>query len=118
MDNVKDMAEQNVGAAEGESTETTKRVKPSLSIDEEFVSFTQDIYNDIVRPFPVQVGKAISKKERQELNLRETTLVYGELEFRPLAICFEKIKKKYGRPSPFLMKDDLIVFQLEDITNF
>jgi hypothetical protein len=94
--------------SDGEKTSTPEEVsqeagaeptkKKPLVIDEEFIEYIGDIYKDIVRPFPVSVGKAISKKERQELNLKETTLVYGELEYRPLAICFEKIKKKYGRP--------------------
>jgi hypothetical protein len=95
-------------ASDGGKTSTPEEVsqeagaeptkKKPLAIDEEFIEYIGDIYKDIVRPFPVSVGKAISKKERQELNLKETTLVYGELEYRPLAICFEKIKKKYGRP--------------------
>lgn len=90
-------AEENADTKSAAEDEEKVKKRP-VEIDEDFLEYIGDIYKDIVRPFPVSVGKAISKKERQELNLKETTLVYGELEFRPLALCFEKIKKKYGRP--------------------
>ena len=58
----------------------------------------KEIYTDVTRPFPTAVGKAISKKEREDLKMKQPTLVYGEIEFEPIAKAFEKIKKVYGRP--------------------
>ncbi len=77
--------------------EEEKKTKPR-PIDEEYLEDMKSIYDDIVKPFPTSVGKAISKKERTDMELKASTLVYGELEFWPLGIYFEKIKKHYGRP--------------------
>ncbi len=58
----------------------------------------KEIYDSIMQSFPTTLGKAVSKKEREELNLRDPNLVYGEITFETLGIIFEKIKKVYGRP--------------------
>jgi hypothetical protein len=76
----------------------------------------KDIFMDITRGFTTEVGKAISKKEREELSLKQTTLTYGEITFDSFgnvfsclyfdlllttqmsAVVFEKIKRKYGKP--------------------
>lgn len=41
----------------------------------------------------------MSKKERDELNLKDSTLVYGEITFDMLGTVLEKIKKVYGKPN-------------------
>lgn len=86
-----------------------------------YITEARDIFQDIAKFYPVEAGKAISKKEREELSMKTTTLVYGEIGFdsfgahilplTPLyvylytylclflaAIVFEKIKRKYGKP--------------------
>ena len=45
----------------------------------------------------LSIGKAVSKKEREELNLKDSTLVYGEITFDMLGTVLEKIKKVYGK---------------------
>ena len=45
------------------------------------VNFSQGIYDDVVGGFPTAVGKAVSKKERDDLKLNAATLVYGEISF-------------------------------------
>lgn len=44
------------------------------------------------------MAKAASKRERDEKDLKQMNLVYGEITFESLAIVIEKIKKRYGRP--------------------
>jgi hypothetical protein len=66
-------------------------------IDMAHVVTSKAIYDHVVASFPVALGKAASKKEREERNLRETTLVYGEISFEAFGIVIEKIKKIYGR---------------------
>ena len=46
-----------------------------------YIAEARDIFQDIAKFYPVETGKAISKKEREELNMKTTTLVYGELSF-------------------------------------
>lgn len=58
----------------------------------------KDIYEEVMRPFPVTLGKAVSKKEREETSQKDSTLVYGEITFDALGTVLEKIKKVYGRP--------------------
>eukprot|EP01041_Mallomonas_annulata_P007443 gene7443-15223_t len=68
-------------------------------IDLNAVKASQAIYDDLVSSFPTSVGKASSKKEREDLKLNSSTLVYGEISFEAFGITFEKIKKIYGRPN-------------------
>ena len=56
------------------------------------------IYLDIAKLFPTDLGKALSKKERDDKELKVKTLVYGEVNFDSLANTFTKIKSKYGKP--------------------
>eukprot|EP01042_Synura_sphagnicola_P009429 gene9429-12100_t len=58
----------------------------------------KEIFDSIMQSFPVTVGKAVSKKEREEMNLKDPNLVYGEITFETLGILIEKIKKIYGKP--------------------
>lgn len=49
--------------------------------------------------FPLALGKAVSKKNRENLQTQLPSLVYGETEFRTLGNVFEKIKTAYGLPN-------------------
>lgn len=37
----------------------------------------QLLFDDLTSAFPIMLGKAVSKKEREELKLRDHTLTYG-----------------------------------------
>ena len=37
----------------------------------------QVVFDELMNPFPTTLGKAISKKEREELHLKDQTLTYG-----------------------------------------
>ena len=56
------------------------------------------IYEDLTASFTTLVGKNASKKEREQLNLTDTALVYGEIDFRSFANALLKIQFKYGLP--------------------
>lgn len=58
----------------------------------------KEVFDSLMQSFPVTVGKAVSKKEREELSLKDPNLVYGEITFETLGVILEKIKKIYGRP--------------------
>ena len=61
----------------------------NLVIDKDSIDPTlREIYEEIVRPFPTAVGKAISKKEREETGRKDTTLVYGEISFDSFGTLF------------------------------
>lgn len=67
-------------------------------LDMAHVVNSKAIYDHVVSAFPLAVGKAASKKEREEQSLKATTLVYGEISFEAFGIVIEKIKKVYGKP--------------------
>ncbi|CAM9354435.1 unnamed protein product, partial [Chrysoparadoxa australica] len=51
------------------------------------------LYDKIFRDHPISVGKAISKKEREDSSKTLiSTLVYGEISFDAFAIAVHKIK--------------------------
>lgn len=58
----------------------------------------KEIFDSIMQSFPTTLGKAVSKKERDELGLKDSNLIYGEVTFESLGIVFEKIRKVFGRP--------------------
>lgn len=58
----------------------------------------KEIFDSIMQSFPATLGKAVSKKEREELQLKDPNLIYGEVAFESLGTVFEKIKKVFGRP--------------------
>lgn len=58
----------------------------------------KEIFDSVMQSFPTALGKAVSKKEREELALKDPNLIYGEITFETLGIVFEKIRKVYGRP--------------------
>ena len=77
----------------------TEEVANSLALlDMAHVVSSKAIYDHVVSAFPLAVGKAASKKEREDLSLKATTLVYGEISFEAFGVIIEKIKKIYGRP--------------------
>lgn len=53
----------------------------------------------ITDEYPLALGKAVSKKNREVLQTQLQSLVYGETEFTTLGNVFEKIKTVYGRPN-------------------
>ena len=48
--------------------------------------------------YPLALGKAVSKKNREGLQLQVQSFVYGETEFHTVGNFLEKIKTVYGRP--------------------
>lgn len=68
------------------------------SIDMIYVTEQEKIYNDIMKAYPLSMGKASSKKEREDLCLQKvSTLIYGEIEFTAFAIVIQKIIHIYGK---------------------
>ena len=65
------------------ATQILNNPPPDIIIDgsSTYIAEAKDIYLDIARLFPTEAGKAISKKEREELNMKQSTLVYGEITF-------------------------------------
>lgn len=57
------------------------------------------IYDSLVQAYPTTLGKAVSKKERDESGMKDSTLVYGEIMFETFGTIIEKIKKIYGKPN-------------------
>jgi hypothetical protein len=64
---------------EGQLTEPSEEQKFDGS--SAYIAEARDIFQDIAKFYPVEAGKAISKKEREELSMKTTTLVYGEIGF-------------------------------------
>ncbi|CAM9859034.1 unnamed protein product, partial [Ectocarpus sp. 12 AP-2014] len=57
------------------------------------------LYDKLFEAHPVAIGKAISKTERDETDQSgNSTLVYGEITFKTLALALHKVKTKYGLP--------------------
>ncbi|CAN0105289.1 unnamed protein product, partial [Discosporangium mesarthrocarpum] len=57
------------------------------------------IYEKAFASHPTAVGKAISKKEREDTGrMGMPALVYGEITFEAFAVVLDKIKSKYGLP--------------------
>mmetsp|Transcript_20217 Transcript_20217/g.57618 ORF Transcript_20217/g.57618 Transcript_20217/m.57618 type:complete len:286 (+) Transcript_20217:489-1346(+) len=61
------------------------------------------VFNDIAGQYPTALGKAISKKEREDDpsvgdsdSPEAMRLVYGEIQFWTFALTLEKIRVKYG----------------------
>ena len=58
----------------------------------------------ITEEYPLALGKAVSKKDRDDMKTQLQSLVYGETEFRTLGYVFEKIKTVYGKPNQVRIK--------------
>ncbi len=76
--------------------EEEKRNNMLSKLDMVSVLEAKDIYDSIMQAFPPTLGKSVSKKERDELNLKTPNLVYGEITFETFGTVIEKIKKVYG----------------------
>mmetsp|Transcript_19293 Transcript_19293/g.38544 ORF Transcript_19293/g.38544 Transcript_19293/m.38544 type:complete len:271 (-) Transcript_19293:16-828(-) len=70
-------------------------------LDTGFISERNAIYEAAFADHPVSVGKAVSKKEREETKQNASTLVYGEINFEAFALAMEKVKHRYGRPNEY-----------------
>ena len=87
-------------------------VTPALSPEQ-----LKALFIEITESFPVQVGKAISKKEREETKQFQSRLTYGEIDFDSfgkylifwlcvfiasliecVALIFSRIKEVHGKP--------------------
>lgn len=88
----------NVAQGENETGEVAEAVDPMAAIDMVHILTSQSVYDDIVKPFPVTLGKAASKRERDMMKTKAPTLVYGEIDFMTFGRIMEKIKKIYGLP--------------------
>lgn len=87
-----------VKGAELLDEDAANEVSESMAeIDMAHVVTSKLIYDHVTSAFPLVVGKAASKKEREENGKKETTLVYGEINFETFGIIIERIKKIYGR---------------------
>lgn len=80
-------------------SDTEKESNILAQLDMNQVLEQKDIYDEIMRPFPTTLGKAVSKKEREAKDNKDSTLVYGEITFEALGTVIEKIKKIYGKPN-------------------
>ena len=63
-----------------------------------YVADCKKIYDNLCAQITITMGKAASKRERDEKQLKNTALVYGEVTFETMGIIIEKIRKKYGKP--------------------
>ena len=82
----------------GKTAATASDVEASfqaLSVGTTRINQLEGVYNQLLEDHPTTIGKAVSKKERETNNLTASTLVYGEIQFKPFALAFEKIKHKY-----------------------
>lgn len=68
------MSKNKKGAAPAEPVEVPPT--PALPFDE-----LRRIYDEIFEQFPTPVGKAISKREREETRSFQSRLTYGEIDF-------------------------------------
>lgn len=68
----------------------------TLQLNEDKIKRANAIYEMLMKDYPTPIGKAISKKQRDDENLRDPTLVYGEIHFKTYALTFEKIRNLYS----------------------
>ena len=54
----------------------------TLGIASERMQAAADVFAHVVAAFPTAMAKAVSKKEREETGQRQSTLVYGEIQFK------------------------------------
>jgi Histone methylation protein DOT1 len=62
------------------------------------IAAEKKLYDKLFASHPVSMGKAISKKEREQSVADSTTLVYGEISFEAFVIILSLIKRKWGLP--------------------
>lgn len=79
----------------------------------------RETYDTVLEQYPLDFGKALSKKERQEKSLPHTTLIYGEIDFDSFGIlvalchfiCFESLQDWWCRSSSIFMGYQVLVIQ-------
>jgi hypothetical protein len=64
--------------------------------DAEALAALEATYDALCVAHPLDVGKLLSSSERDARGLSASTLVYGEINFVPFGITFQKLKKLYG----------------------
>ena len=57
----------------------------------EDVTNRERLFNILASEFPKERGKAESRRERDEKGIKETSMTYGEIEFRSLCLVFKWI---------------------------
>ena len=58
---------------------------------------SNSVYNDLFSDTSLEVGKSLSKKEREDLHLQEEkSLIYGEVEFKSFYSILRKINPRPG----------------------
>lgn len=85
----------NVNVLVGDNKVNTQNV----DLDIPYINEMKSIYENILAQFPSDLGKIVSKKEREQLKLYLTTLIYGEIDFDSFGLIIQKIKKVYGLPN-------------------
>ena len=63
------------------------------------------LYDRLVESFPEGAGKDVSRAEREELGLKSSTLVYGEITFEPFAEQLLKLHAYGGMPEGGIFYD-------------
>lgn len=78
-----------------------RKDEPYQPTDEERETLQRkhEVFQEITSEFPVSLGKDAPRKERQErvdLEVPDSTLTYGELDFVSIGEVFQTIKKRYA----------------------
>lgn len=61
-----------------------------------YVLEAEKLHDELYKDHDNELGKRVSRDERQQNNYKSPTLVYGEITFLPFAEHFMKLKDKYG----------------------
>lgn len=91
-----DESKGSTSAAVGDEVASNSLVDAFANLTVDTIPELEQVFNKLVADHPVAKGKEASTADRNALELKKTTLVYGEITFRSYAIAFEKIKNKYG----------------------
>ena len=79
--------------------EQAKAVDAANSVNIDFINQCSMAYKEVTMAYPLALGKAASKKEREEKKLmKDVNFVYSELTFETIGMAVEKIKNYYGKP--------------------
>jgi hypothetical protein len=92
------MASKSIASTSSKDEEQERRALMMEKIDMGAVLEAKEVYDAVMQSFPTTLGKSVSKKERDDLGLKDASLVYGEITFETFAVVMEKIKKVYGLP--------------------
>lgn len=50
-----------------------------------------DSFEALYEDYPIEVSRMISRRERQEMEYKSSTLTYGEINFLPFESMFKKL---------------------------